>query len=148
MKSGFSDILSPDRVIPALSVSCEKQAFLRVADYAARMMGLDERKVFNVLMERERLGNTTIGGGVAIPHARIEGLDEVIALFVRLVRPVDFGAQDGRPVDLLFVLLAPEEESGAHLKALARVTRFLHDADIRDRLREAADSRSLFQILA
>ena len=111
------------------------------------MTGLDERTVFNVLLERERLGTTGVGEGVAIPHGKITDLDGLCGLFVRLDRAVDFDSIDDRPVDLVFLLLAQEGASADHLKALARISRLMRDPTVRDSLRAAADANALYTVL-
>ena len=112
-----------------------------------RATGLDERKIFGVLMDRERLGTTGVGSGIAIPHGKLAELDRLYGIFARLEKPVDFQSIDDRPVDLIFVLLAPEEAGADHLKALARVSRLLRDHDICDKLRGTAEVDALFAIM-
>ena len=143
----LSDLLSADSVLGTLSATNRKQALQVLSEAAGAKLGLDSRIVFDSVMERERLGSTGVGDGVAIPHARLKGLDHVFGLFARLKHPIDFDAIDGRPVDLIFLLLAPETSSAEHLKALARISRVFRRDDFRSHLR-ATDSRDgMFAIL-
>ena len=111
------------------------------------MTGLDERTVFDVLLERERLGTTGVGKGVAIPHGKTAEIDTICGLFARLDQPIDFDSVDDQPVDLIFLLLAPEGAGADHLKALSRVSRLFRDAQICEQLREAEDASALYEIL-
>ncbi|QNL20089.1 PTS IIA-like nitrogen regulatory protein PtsN [Hyphobacterium sp. CCMP332] len=135
------DLLSADTVLGSLSATNRKQALQILSEAAAAKLDLDSRIIFDAVMERERLGSTGVGDGVAIPHARLEGLDHVFGLFAKLKSPIDFDAIDGRPVDLVFLLLAPETSGAEHLKALARISRVFRREDIRSHLRatEARD---------
>lgn len=143
----LSAILSEKSVFPNVGASCDKQALTRVASEAAKLVDIPDRQIFNSLMERERLGSTGVGGGVAIPHARLKGLKNVAALFARLDMPVAYDARDGKPVDLLFVLLVPEAEHGQHLKALARISRVLGDETRCTAIREADSAREIYRLL-
>lgn len=136
----LSDLLSADSILGSLSATNRKQALQILSEAAAAKLDLDSRIIFDAVMERERLGSTGVGDGVAIPHARLEGLENVFGLFVRLKNPIDFDAIDGRPVDLIFLLLAPEESSAEHLKALARISRIFRREELRTHLR-ATDTR-------
>lgn len=136
----LSDLLSADSVLGSLSATNRKQALQIMSEAAAAKLDLDSRVIFDAVMERERLGSTGVGDGVAIPHARLEGLEHVFGLFARLKNPIDFDAIDGRPVDLIFLLLAPEEAGAEHLKALARISRIFRREDLRTHLR-ATDTR-------
>ncbi len=140
-------LLTQDAVLPALRVNGKKAALQEIAAHAARLLGRDEREIFETLLQRERLGSTGIGEGIAIPHGKLPGLDRMVGLVARLDRPVDFEALDGEPVDLLFVLLAPEGAGADHLKALARVARAMRQPGILERLRAARDADALFAIL-
>src|SRR3990170_3320824 len=131
------DLVAPQAVMPALKVISKKQALQELAAKAAALTGRGEREIFDVLMQREKLGSTGIGTGIAIPHGKLATLDRLVGLFARLERPVDFEALDGQPVDLVFVLLAPESAGADHLKALARVARLLRDPDVASKLRDA-----------
>ena len=121
----MSKILAAQAVVPGLNVSSKKRLFLEIGELAERIYGLDADKVFEALKAREELGPTGMGRGVAIPHARLDALDEVVGIFITLEKSVDFDAVDRKPVTLVFVLLAPSESGAEHLKALARVSRLL-----------------------
>jgi PTS system nitrogen regulatory IIA component len=143
----LGDLLTRDGIIPSLKVKSKKLALQELAERAAHVTGLPVRDVLEALSQRERLGSTGLGRGIAIPHAKIKGIDHIHCLFARLDEPVDFEALDGEPVDLIFVLLAPEHASGDHLKALARISRLLREPGALDRLRAARDKQSLYAIL-
>jgi len=141
------DFLSPDAIAPALKAGSKKQALHDLASQAARLVGRDEREIFDTLLQRERLGSTGIGEGIAIPHGRLPKLDRLFGMFARLDRPIDFEAIDGEPVDILFLLLAPEGAGADHLKALARIARMLREPGIHDRIRAARDASALYAVL-
>jgi PTS system nitrogen regulatory IIA component len=144
----LTDVVAPDAVIPALKVNGKKQALQELAARAAQISGQNERLVFETLMQREKLGSTGVGNGVAIPHGKLPKLNQLFGLFARLDRPVDFEALDGQPVDLIFLLLAPEGAGADHLKALARVARLLRDSDVARKLRESRDAEAIYAVLA
>jgi PTS system nitrogen regulatory IIA component len=141
------DLLTPESVIAPLKANGKKQVLQDIAQRAAAITGLSEREIFETLLQRERLGSTGIGDGIAIPHGRSARLDRLRGLFVRLEKPIDFEALDGQPVDILFVLLAPEGAGADHLKALARVARVLRDRSTLERIRRAHDASAVFAIL-
>jgi PTS system nitrogen regulatory IIA component len=141
------DLLTPDAVIAPLKANGKKQALQEIAERAAAVTGLPEREIFETLLQRERLGSTGIGEGIAIPHGRSASLDRLRGLFVRMEKPIDFEALDGQPVDILFVLLAPEGAGADHLKALARVARVLRDRSTLDHIRRADDADAIYAIL-
>lgn len=130
-------MLTREGIVLRGGASSKRQALHIAADAAAQMLGRDVQQVFSALMEREALGSTGLGGGVAVPHARLPGLDRVAAVFVRLDQPVAFEALDDRPVDLLFALFASPDAGAEHLRALAAVSRALRGAELRERLRQA-----------
>ena len=142
-----SDLVSPNAIIPALKVNGKKQALQEIAAKAAALTGQSERAILEILLQREKLGSTGVGNGVAIPHGKLAKLASVFGLFARLERPIDFEALDGQPVDLVFVLLAPEGAGADHLKALARIARLLRDADVARKLRESRDAEALYAVL-
>lgn len=144
----ITDLVAPEAIIPALKVSSKKQALQELATRAAALTGQNERSIFEVLLQREKLGTTAVGYGVAIPHGKLQKLDRIFGLFARLERPIDFEAMDGQPVDLLLLLLAPEGAGADHLKALARVARLLRDKDIASKLRASRDAEALFAVLS
>ena len=143
----INDLLVPEGVVADLKATSKKQALQDLAKRAAEVSGLHERAIFDVLMERERLGTTGVGNGIAIPHGKLASLDRLHGLFARLEQPIDFHAIDERPVDLIFVLLAPENAGADHLKALARISRLLRNNGICDKLRGADSAEALFAIL-
>jgi PTS system nitrogen regulatory IIA component len=142
------DLVSPNAVIPALKVNGKKQALQEIAAKAAALTGQNERTIFEILLQREKLGSTGVGNGVAIPHGKLANLGQVFGLFARLERAVDFEALDGQPVDLIFLLLAPEGAGADHLKALARVARLLRDPEVARKLRNSQDADALYAVLA
>jgi nitrogen PTS system EIIA component len=141
------DLLTPRSVVPQLRVATKKQALQELAKRAAGLTGLHEREVYEALVERERLGTTGIGHGVGIPHGRLRGLARLHGIFARLERAIPFEAIDDEPVDLLFLLLAPENAGGDYLKALARVSRLLRDRAICDKLRGTDNADALYALL-
>jgi nitrogen PTS system EIIA component len=143
----LTDLVVPQAVVPSLRVNSKKQALQELATRAAAMCGRSEREVLEVLTQRERLGSTGIGSGIAIPHGKLAKLERLFGVFARLERPVDFEALDGQPVDLMFLLLAPEAAGADHLKALARVARLLRDPEIARKLRESRDAEALYAVL-
>jgi PTS system nitrogen regulatory IIA component len=144
----LTDLVAPNGVIPALKVNSKKQILQELAAKAAELSGQSERTVLEILQQREKLGSTGVGNGIAIPHGKLPKLGKLFGLFARLDRPVDFEALDGQPVDLVFLLLAPETAGADHLKALARVARLLRDADIARKLRDSRDAEALYAVLA
>src|SRR5437868_9060813 len=144
----ITDLVAPEAILPALKVISKKQALQELAARAAALTGQNERSIFEVLLQREKLGTTAVGYGVAIPHGKLPKLEKLFGLFARLDRPIDFEAMDGQPVDLIFLLLAPEGAGADHLKALARVARLLRDPDIAHKLRHSRDAETLYAVLA
>jgi nitrogen PTS system EIIA component len=142
-----ADLLSPDGVIPNLRVTSKKQALQELARRAADLSGASERAIFDVLLERERLGTTGVGNGIAIPHGKLPGLTRLYGMFARLEQPIPFEAIDEQPVDLIFLLLAPEGAGADHLKALARVSRLLRDRGICDKLRGTDKADAIYALL-
>ncbi|MCX7312342.1 MAG: PTS IIA-like nitrogen regulatory protein PtsN [Alphaproteobacteria bacterium] len=142
------DLASPNAIIPALRVNGKKQALQEIAAKAAVLTGQSDKAILEILLQREKLGSTGVGNGVAIPHGKLAKLGSVFGLFARLERPVDFEALDGQPVDLIFLLLAPEGAGADHLKALARVARLLRDPEVAHKLRNSHDADALYAVLA
>ncbi len=140
-------LLSPDGVIANLKANSKKQALQELSARAAKITGQHERAIFDTLLERERLGTTGVGNGIAIPHGRLAGLDRLYGLFARVERPVDFDSIDEMPVDLVFLLLAPESAGADHLKALARVSRLLRDKAVCEKLRGAESADAIYALL-
>ena len=143
-----TDLVSPNAIIPAMKVNGKKQALQEIAAKAASLTGQNERAILEILLQREKLGSTGVGNGVAIPHGKLPKLGNVFGLFARLERPVDFEALDGQPVDLIFLLLAPEGAGADHLKALARVARLLRDPEVARKLRASNGAEALYAVLA
>ncbi|MBQ0819230.1 PTS IIA-like nitrogen regulatory protein PtsN [Microvirga terrae] len=141
------DFLDPRAVLPALRVSGKKQALQELASQAARLTGLPDSAIYEALLQRERLGSTGIGEGIAIPHGKLPNLTRIFGLIARLDRPVDFEALDAQPVDVLFLLLAPEGAGADHLKALARVARVLREPGLIERVRATRDATALYAIM-
>jgi PTS system nitrogen regulatory IIA component len=141
------DFLDPRAVLPALRVSGKKQALQELASHAAKLAGLPENAIYEALLQRERLGSTGIGEGVAIPHGKLPGLTRIFGLVARLEKPIDFDALDAQPVDVLFLLLAPEGAGADHLKALARVARVLREPGLIERVRATKDAAALYAIM-
>jgi PTS system nitrogen regulatory IIA component len=137
----LADLLALDAIIPALKANTKKQVLQEMAVRASRLTGLPERDIFDIILQRERLGSTGIGQGIAIPHGKLNSLDTIVGIFARLETPVDFEALDDQPVDIIFMLLAPEGAGADHLKALSRIARVLRDHDLVAKLR-ATDSAS------
>jgi PTS system nitrogen regulatory IIA component len=143
----LSDLLVPGAVIPTLKVNSKKQAIQELAEKAAGLAGLPEREIFETLLQRERLGSTGVGNGIAIPHGKLPKIGRLFGLFARLERPIDFDSLDSEPVDLVFLLLAPEAAGADHLKALARVARVLRDPQTAAKLRATRDPAALHALL-
>ena len=141
------DFLDPRAVLPALRVNGKKQALQELASHAARIMGIPDTAIYEALLQRERLGSTGIGEGIAIPHGKLPGLNRIFGLVARLEKPVDFEALDAQPVDVLFLLLAPEGAGADHLKALARVARVLREPGLIERVRTTRDANALYAIM-
>ena len=137
----------PDAVLACVKASGKKALLAELAGKAAHLYKLDERRLFDRLLERERLGSTGIGGGIAIPHGRMPSLAKPVGLFARLAHPVDFDSIDERPVDTVFLLLAPEGAGADHLKALARVSRLLRDRGLVEKLRATESADALYALL-
>jgi len=143
----IADLITPRSVVAQLRATNKKQALQELAKRAAALTGAPERTIYDVLIERERLGTTGIGMGIGIPHGRLPGLDRLCGVFARLERPVPFEAIDDQPVDLIFLLLAPEAAGSDHLKALAQVSRLLRDRAICEKLRGTDNADALYALL-
>ncbi len=143
----IADLIEPAGVVANLRVTSKKQALQELAKRAASLTGQPERLIFDVLIERERLGTTGVGHGIGIPHGKLPDLDRLYGLFARLETPVEFDAIDDQPVDLICVLLAPETAGADHLKALARVSRLLRDRSICDKLRGTDNAEAIHALL-
>lgn len=143
----IEDLITPAGVIPKLRATGKKHALQELAKRAADVTGLHERAIFDVLLERERLGSTGVGNGIAIPHGKLPELQKLHGVFARLDSPIDFDSVDDQPVDLVFLLLAPEAAGADHLKALARVSRLLRDRTVCEKLRGANSADAIYALL-
>ncbi len=143
----ISDLISPEAVVAHLKAASKKQALQELAKYAAAVTHLPERRIYETLSEREKLGSTGMGQGIAIPHGRLAGVEKMTGLFARLDHAVDFGAPDDQPVDLVFLLLAPEDAGADHLKALARVSRLLRNQAVCEKLRASSEEAAIYALL-
>jgi PTS system nitrogen regulatory IIA component len=143
----IAELITLEGVVPNLRATSKKQALQDLARRAAEITGLAERAIFDVLIERERLGTTGVGNGIAIPHGKLASLNRIYGLFARLEKPVDFDSIDEQPVDLIFLLLAPESAGADHLKALARISRLLRDKAVCEKLRGTETAEGLYALL-
>lgn len=144
----LSDILTKDSIIPCAKVTSKRQLLQLLAEKAANVAQIDSQTAFETLMSREQLGSTGLGNGIAIPHGKIKGLSHVVAIFARLDQPIEFDAVDDQPVDIAFMLLAPEGSGADHLKALSRVARCLRSEHMVDELRGTRDKDRLLEVLS
>jgi PTS system nitrogen regulatory IIA component len=144
----LSDLIAADAVIPALKANSKKQILQMLSEKAADVTGLPEREIFDTLLQRERLGSTGVGNGIAIPHGKLPGIKKITGVFARLDTPVDFEALDDQPVDLVFLLLAPESAGADHLKALSRIARLLRNHETVSKIRGTDDAAAIFTCLS
>lgn len=143
----LSELIAPEGVISPLKASSKKQALQELSARAEQITGIGQREIFEALIERERLGSTGVGNGIAIPHAKLATLDRLWGLFARLETPIDFDSIDEQPVDLIFLLLAPAGAGAEHLKALARVSRLLRNHSVCEKLRGSSDPSAVYALL-
>lgn len=143
----LADLIVQDAILPVLKVNSKKQLLQELSAKAAQVTGLSEREVFDVILQRERLGSTGVGNGIAIPHGKLTSINNIVGVFARLSEPVDFEALDDQPVDLVFLLLAPEGAGADHLKALSRIARVLRDGDMVTKLRETESGAAIYAFL-
>lgn len=143
----ISEIVSPESVFIDMKANNKRHLLQELAEKAAGYAGIDKRVAVDSVWERENLGSTGYGNGTAFPHARIDGLKKVVAVFGRLSQPIDFNAVDGKPVDLVFLLISPENSGADHLTALATVSRVLKNPDICEKLRQAGSCQEIMAIL-
>jgi PTS system nitrogen regulatory IIA component len=143
----ITELVSLEGIVANLKVTSKKQVLQELAKRAATLTGLGERAIFDVLLERERLGTTGVGNGVAIPHGKLPELERLYGMFARLETPIDFDAIDEQPVDLIFLLLAPEGAGADHLKALARISRLLRDETVCAKLRGSDTPEAIYALL-
>lgn len=144
----LSDLIEAKAIMPALRANSKKQLLQFLAEKASEVTGLPERDVFDTILQRERLGSTGVGNGIAIPHGKLAGVKKITGVFARLEVPVDFEALDDQPVDLVFLLLAPEGAGADHLKALSRIARVLRDGDTVAKVRGTADASAIHSLLS
>jgi PTS system nitrogen regulatory IIA component len=142
------DILTVDRIDAGMTAPNKKGLFHQLSMAAGRRLGLEPKAIAAALAEREKIGSTGFGGGIAIPHGRIEGLPEVFGYFARLTSPIDFHSVDSLPVDLVFLILSPPDAGADHLKALAGVSRVLRDRNVVAKLRGARSRDAIFALLS
>ena len=143
----MNDLIGSQGVVANLKVGSKKQALQELSARAANITGLTEREIFSVLLERERLGTTGVGQGVAIPHGKMDRLDKIHGLFARLKSPIDFDSVDDQEVDLIFLLLVPTDAGADHLKALARVSRLMRDKTACEKIRGSDNADAIFALL-
>jgi nitrogen PTS system EIIA component len=143
----LASLVDPSRVVFGARANNKEQLLLDLASRAAASLNLDREAIFTALRAREELGSTGLGEGFALPHARIEGLDRLFGMFTRLNRPVHFDAIDGKPVDLVFLLLIPPAAGSEHLAALASISRYLRDKEFAAKLRKAPSASALCSLL-
>lgn len=144
----LSDLIDVSAIMPALKANSKKQLLQLLAERAATISGIPEREVFDIILQRERLGSTGVGNGIAIPHGKLPGIKAITGVFARLDHPVEFESLDDQPVDLVFLLLAPEGAGADHLKALSRIARVLRDADTVAKIRGTRDAAAIHALLS
>ena len=143
----IAELLAPQSVLASLKPGGKKQLLQELSKRAAQLTGVDEKTIFDTLMERERLGSTGIGAGTAVPHGRLPGIDSIVGVFARLEKPIPFDSVDDQPVDLVFLLLTPVTAGAEHLKALARVSRIFRDRAVCQKLRGTTAADALYALL-
>lgn len=143
----LSEIMSANSVVLSLKSNNKRQLLQELAQKASEITGINDRTIFDTILERENLGSTGFGGGTALPHGRLSELDKVCGLFVRLNSPVDFDSIDNKPVDLVFLLLSPESNGADHLTALAQISRILKDEETCTKLRAANSTEEIYALL-
>ncbi len=144
----LSDLVQVSAIMPSLKANSKKQLLQLLSERAAAITGLPEREIFDTVLQRERLGSTGVGNGIAIPHGKLAGVKQITGVFARLEQPVDFEALDDQPVDLVFLLLAPEGAGADHLKALSRIARVLRDPDTVKKVRGTKDATAIHSLLS
>ena len=144
----LNDLIEVQAIMPTLKANSKKQLLQLLSEKAAAITGIPEREIFDTILQRERLGSTGVGNGIAIPHGKLAGVRRITGVFARLDQPVDFEALDDQPVDLVFLLLAPEGAGADHLKALSRIARVLRDADTVAKIRGTKDAAAIHAFLA
>lgn len=143
----LSEIMSEKSVFLGLKSNSKRQLLQDMASRASEISGIDERTIFDTVLERENLGSTGFGDGTALPHGRFDNLDKVYGFIAKLNSPIDYEAIDGKPVDLIFMLLSPEGNGADHLTALASASRILKDEITRSKLRQMNSAQEIFALL-
>ncbi len=143
----LKDIIEPGAVLANLKPNSKKQLLQELASVAAPLADVDEQAVFETLLQRERLGSTGVGNGVAIPHGKLPSMKRIIGVFAHIAKPISFDAMDDQPVDVVFTLLAPEGSGADHLKALSRIARLLRDQTVLAGIRAANDADAMYSLL-
>ena len=143
----IADLITPQCVVATLRAGDKSQLLRELSERAAKVLAIDTQSILDALRSREMLGSTGVGHGIALPHARVPGLERFFGLFARLERPINFDAIDDRPIDLVFLLLIPEKAGDDHLAALACVSRRLRDREVADGLRAAKTGAELYDFL-
>lgn len=144
----LNDLVDVPAIMPALKANSKKQVLQLLAERASAVSGIPERDIFETILQREKLGSTGVGNGIAIPHGKLPGIKEITGVFARLEQPVDFESLDDQPVDLVFLLLAPEGAGADHLKALSRIARVLRDTDTVAKIRGTRDAQAIHALLS
>jgi PTS system nitrogen regulatory IIA component len=144
----LDDLITADAILPALRVNTKKSALHEMSERAGAVSGLNPREIYDAVLQRERLGSTGVGNGIAIPHGKLLSCTKIVGVFARLERPIEFESLDGEPVDLAFLLVAPEASGADHLKALARIARVLREPRTVAQLRATRDAAGLYGVLA
>ncbi|MET3661837.1 PTS IIA-like nitrogen regulatory protein PtsN [Aquamicrobium ahrensii] len=144
----LNDLVDVPAIMPALKANSKKQVLQLLAERASTISGIPERDIFETILQREKLGSTGVGNGIAIPHGKLAGVKGITGVFARLETPVDFEALDDQPVDLVFLLLAPEGAGADHLKALSRIARVLRDSDTVAKIRGTRDAQAIHSLLS
>ncbi|MEX6508537.1 PTS IIA-like nitrogen regulatory protein PtsN [Jiella sp. M17.18] len=140
-------LIEPAAILPSLRANSKKQVLQALAEKAAAITGRPDREIFETILGREKLGSTAVGNGIAIPHGKLPELERIVGVFARLAKPVDFDALDDQPVDIVFLLLAPEGSGADHLKALSKVARLLRNGDTVDKIRQASPDAGVIYAL-
>ena len=143
----ISELMSQDCVVTGIKANSKRQVLQELSKKAAEITGLSERTIFDIILERESLGTTGVGNGVAIPHGRIDSIKKVHGIFAKLENAIDFESVDSKPVDLVFMLLAPEAAGADHLKALAKVSRTVKDETTRNSIRASDNNEAIYALL-
>lgn len=143
----LTSIIMPDMIVANMKANSKKQVLQELAEVASRKIEASEHDILDTLLQRERLGSTGLGSGVAIPHGKLPSIEGIVGAFARVAKPVPFDAMDDQPVDLFFMLLAPEGAGADHLKALSRIARIFRDENKQSSLRNAQDIDEIYGIL-